>query len=210
MFENVVPKELLPFLMVLNSHSDNNYIVGGAVRDLLSGKEPNDYDVVTDIPMSELITLFTEGGFKVKQTGVAHFVLNVYKNGYGVEISNFRKDVVCNGRQAECEVGTIEDDSKRRDFTINAVYMSTRFDGTFVDPTGTGCTDIKQRKLRFVGDPKERIREDFLRVWRAYRFISKGFVPDKKLICAIREMYNEAHAKTSPERIRSELEKMVL
>jgi len=208
-FENMAPKELLPFIMVLNSHSDNNFIVGGAVRDLLSGKVPHDYDLVTDIPMNRLAEIFIDGGFEVKETGVAHFVLNVYKSGYGVEISNFRKDVVCNGRQAEVEVGTIEEDANRRDFSVNAVYMSTRFDGTFIDPTGTGLSDIKEKKLRFVGKPKDRIREDYLRVWRAYRFISKGFEPDKKLIKAVREMYNEAHANTTPERIRGEIEKMI-
>lgn len=67
MFENHAPFKLLPFLMVLNAHSDNNFIVGGAVRDLLSGKVPNDYDVVTDIPMEQLVVLFEEGGFKVKR-----------------------------------------------------------------------------------------------------------------------------------------------
>jgi poly(A) polymerase len=209
MFANKAPKQLLPFLMVLNSHSDNNYIVGGAARDLMSNKVPYDYDIVTDIPMEQLVVLFKEGGFKVKRTGVAHFVLNVYLGSYEVEISNFRKDVVCNGRQAECEVGTIKDDAFRRDFTINAVYMNTKT-GALVDPTGLGIDDILRRKLRFVGRPKERIREDYLRVFRFYRFINKGFEPEKKSLNACRKMFNEAYANTTAERVRNEIEKTVL
>jgi len=209
MFEKHAPFKLLPFLMVLNAHSDNNFIVGGAVRDLLSGKMPNDYDVVTDIPMAELIVLFEEGGFKVKQTGVAHFVLNVYLDGYEVEISNFRKDLVCDGRQAEVEVGTIVDDAFRRDFTINALYMNTKT-GEIVDPTGQGVADVEAKQVRFVGKPQERIREDFLRVFRFYRFVGKGFSPEKKSLKAVRELWNEAYTATTPERARAELEKLVL
>jgi len=203
-----IPLKILPFICVLNAHSDNSFIVGGAVRDLLVNKTPHDYDLVTDIPMEKLASIFEYGGFTVKKTGIAHLVLNVYLNGYGVEISNFRKDVVCDGRQAECEIGTIEDDSFRRDFTINALYINTK-GGDIVDPTGLGISDIKERTLRFIGKPKDRIREDFLRVWRFYRFINKGFTPNKRSLTACREMYNEAHERTTPERIRNEIEKML-
>jgi len=205
------PTKLLPFLMVLNARSNNNYIVGGAVRDLLIGKEPHDFDIVTDIEMNELSELFSNNGFKVKQTGVAHFVLNVYFSDYEVEISNFRKDVVCNGRQATCEVGTIEDDANRRDFTINSVYLSTDFekDDVFVDPTGQGIQDIENRVLRFIGKPKDRINEDYLRVFRFFRFINKGFTPEKNSLKAARELFNTAYERTTPERVRAELEKMV-
>jgi len=201
------PFKLLPFAMLLNSMSDNNYIVGGAVRDMLSGKTPHDYDLVTDIPMDCLIDLFEEGGFKTKQTGVAHFVLNVYFSDYGVEISNFRKDVICYGRQADVEIGTIEDDANRRDFTINAVYLNIQTK-KLVDPTGKGIDDINDRILRFVGKPKDRILEDYLRVARFYRFMSKGFTPEVRSLRAVREMFNEAYAHITPERFRNELEKM--
>jgi len=155
-----------------------------------------------------IIELFLIGGFTVKETGVAHFVLNVYKNGYEVEISNFRKDVVCDGRQAECEVGTLEEDSARRDFTVNAVYMNTK-NGSLNDPTGFGIDDIKNKVLRFNGKPKQRIKEDYLRCWRFYRFMSKGFTPEKKSLKAVRELFNEAYMNSTPERVRSEIEKMV-
>ena len=212
MFEKTAPAKLLPFLMVLNSHplcTNNNYIVGGAVRDLLLGNVPKDYDIVTDIPMDKLVEVFEDGGFRVKKTGVAHFVLNVIFNGYEVEISNFRKDVVCNGRQAEVEIGTMKDDAFRRDFTINSLYMNIQ-SGEVLDPTNAGLRDIENRILRFVGKPTQRIREDFLRVFRFYRFVGKGFVPDKSSLKAVRELWNEAYKNTTPERARVEMEKIVL
>jgi len=206
--ESFAPKELLPFLMVLNSHSENNFIVGGAVRDIMSQKTPKDWDIVTDIPMDKLIELFEEGGFTVKQTGVAHFVLNVYFGGYEVEVSNFRKDIVCNGRQAEVEVGTIHDDAHRRDFTINSLYCNT-YTGIVVDPTGQGIDDVLNKTLRFVGKPKERIREDYLRVWRAFRLQKKlNFVFDKKTERSLREMFAEAYENSNPQRVLHELIKL--
>lgn len=206
-FREICPAKLFPVLMVLESRSENVFVVGGAVRDIVSEKTPKDWDLVTDTPMEELIPLFEEGGFKVKQTGVAHFVLNVTIDHFEVEVSNFRKDVVCDGRQAEVEVGTIEDDAFRRDFTINAVYINTRT-LEMVDPTGLGIQDLAESTLRFVGKPKDRIREDYLRVWRLMRFAAKGFTPEPRSLRAVRELWNEAYEKTTPERVRMEVEKM--
>lgn len=207
-FRLTAPKEVFPFLMVLETLSPNVFLVGGAVRDLLLGFKPKDFDFVTDTPMADLVAAFEEGGFKVSQTGVAHFVLNVSLNDFIIEVSNFRKDKVCDGRHADVEVGTITDDANRRDFTVNALYINTR-SGEVIDPTNNGLHDIKANVLRFVGRPKDRIREDWLRVFRWYRFLGKGFRPDPKSQRAVREMFNEAFANTTPERVRAELEKMV-
>jgi len=209
-FIHNIPHTLLPFIIVLNNLSKNNYIVGGAVRDLCLKKVPHDYDLVTDIPMNMLVKEFSEGGFRVKETGVTHLVLNVYKHNYGVEISNFRKDVICDGRHAEVQIGTIEEDSNRRDFTVNSLYLNTSFQDPISDPTGLGLKDLENKSLRFIGNPKERIREDYLRIFRFYRFIEKGFTPNKNSLKAVRELFNEAYEKITPERVRTELEKMVL
>jgi poly(A) polymerase len=208
LFRDICPVQLFHVEMVLDSLSDNNYLVGGSVRDILIGKVPKDWDIVTDTPMDVLIKEFKKSGMGVKQTGVAHFVLNVYHGGMEFEISNFRKDVVCNGRQAEVEIGTIGDDANRRDFTVNALYVHLKTQEV-LDPTGQGIHDIDSNILRFVGKPKDRIREDFLRVFRFYRFLSKGFTPEKKSLKAVREMFSEAYDRTTPERVRMELEKMV-
>lgn len=194
--------------MVLEAQSPNVYLVGGAVRDLLTGNTPHDFDLVTDTPMDTLAEVFRDGGFSVSLTGVSRFVLNVSLGGYNVEISNFRKDTCCDGRHAVVEIGTIEDDAHRRDFTINALYINTRTE-QIVDPTGLGLDDVKTRTLRFIGKPKDRIKEDYLRVMRFYRFITRGFVPDNKSLKACREMFNEAYTNITPERVRTELEKMV-
>lgn len=193
--------------MVLDALSDNNFVVGGAARDLLSGKEPNDWDLVTDIPMEKLVSVFEEGGFEVSQTGVAHLVLNVSLADFIVEISNFRKDKVCDGRHAEVEIGSIVDDAHRRDFTINALYINTKT-SEVVDPTGQGLDDLKANTLRFVGRPKDRIREDYLRGWRAMRFAQRGFTLEPRSLRAIREMWKEIYENSTPERVRVELEKM--
>jgi tRNA nucleotidyltransferase/poly(A) polymerase len=205
-FRETCPIQLFPFLSVLDAFSDNNFLVGGGVRDLLTGKEPNDYDLVTDIPMDTLIMLFEDGGFSVSKTGVSHLVLNVSLN-YIVEISNFRKDTSCDGRHAVVEIGTIEEDAHRRDFTVNALYINTKTHEV-VDPTGMGLDDLQNRILRFVGKPKDRITEDALRVIRFYRFVSKGFNPDPKSLKACREMFNEAYDRLAPERVRVEIEKI--
>lgn len=208
-FRDKCPLSLFPFLMVLNSHSSNNFIVGGAVRDLILGKIPNDWDIVTDIPINMLIQLFTEGGFSVSLTGVSHLVLNVSLNHYNIEISNFRRDKKCDGRHAEVEIGSIEDDAKRRDFTVNALYLNT-LSNEIIDPNHQGLKDIEDRVIRFIGNPKDRIREDYIRVFRFYRFTSKGFKADSKSLKAVREMFNEAYLHSTPERVRLEVEKMTL
>ena len=208
-FRAACPIKLFPFIQVLDSFSNNNYIVGGAVRDLLIGKTPNDYDIVTDIPMDKMIQIFEDGGFSVSMTGVAHLVLNVSLGQYNVEISNFRKDTSCDGRHADVSIGTIVEDAHRRDFTINALYINTQT-GEVEDPTGQGLFDVNHRILRFVGKPKDRIKEDALRIVRFYRFIAKtGFSPDPKSLKACREMFTYLYEHVPPERVRVELEKMV-
>ena len=206
-FRDKLPLGIFPFMMVLESLTDSVYLVGGSVRDMLLGAHPNDFDFVTDVPMEQLIAEFEAGGFTVTQSGVAHLVLNV---GFGdtiVEISNFRKDKACDGRHAVVELGTIDDDAHRRDFTINALFLNTKT-GEVVDPTGNGVADLKAKVLRFVGKPKDRIREDYLRGWRAMRFASRGFKLEPKSLRAVREMWKEIYDNSTPERVRVELEKM--
>jgi len=208
-YRKVCDKKLFPILMVLENLSDEVYIVGGAVRDLLMNKTPNDYDLVTDTPIETLKEEFFNSGFKVSLTGENFLVLNVHFDGYVVEVANFRKDVKCDGRHAEVRVGTILEDAERRDFTCNALFLNTRT-SEILDPTGQGLIDSLGSILRFNGDPKKRIREDFLRVWRFYRFLNKGFTPCVKSLRAVRSLFNEAYENTTPERVRAEMEKMVL
>ena len=138
-------------------------------------------------------------------------VLNVSKNGERYEIANFRRDgVSSDGRRPDSvDIGDINDDAKRRDFTVNSLYLDP-WTGDIKDPTGKGLKDLKDKKLRFIGRPKDRITEDYLRIFRYYRFLSKGFKPDHKSLRACREYFNEAYFKITPERVRLEIEKIVL
>ncbi len=203
------PNKLLELFMLLkNEPKSTTLLVGGCVRDIFMGKIPHDYDVVTDVTMDRIEKVFCEEGWKVKSSGKQFLVLNVYKDGRGYEIANFRKEsgFVDGRRPLVCEIGTIEEDCRRRDFTVNGLYYDP-FADELIDLVG-GEQDTKDKVLRFIGNPHERIKEDYLRVFRFYRFLLKGFTADKKSLKACRELFREAYMKTTPERVRVELEKM--
>lgn len=205
---------LLQIKMILTSLSTKSCIVGGAVRDSLIGKVPNDYDFVTDTPYDDLIVAFTEANWNVSEEGKQFLVLIVSKNGTEYEIANFRKDgTYVDGRRPDSvSIGNIEDDAKRRDFTINALYYRLS-DCELLDPLEQGKSDLDNGLLRFVGKAKDRIKEDKLRVFRFYRFLNKlkpyGFKPLKRELRNVRELFNDAYISTNAERVRNELEKMV-
>jgi len=232
--------DILQIFLILRELTENSWLVGGCVRDALIGKVPKDYDIVTDVPMDILESAFKASGWEVKDTGMKFLVLNIAKmfekTEWGVkglskgiitptsyptfsfssghehfEIANFRKDgVYSDGRRPDSvEIGDINDDAHRRDFTVNALYQNP-FTGEIRDPTGKGLKDIKKRILRFIGDPKARIEEDHLRIFRFYRFLTKGFTPEPRSLRACREMFNSAYPQITPERVRTEVERMVL
>ena len=204
------PKELLEVFLHLNRLTTENYLVGGCVRDYLLGQNPHDFDLVTDASMDDMSVAFAESGWDVTEAGKQFLVLNISKNGSHFEIANFRKDgIYLDGRRPDTvEIGDIFDDAKRRDFSVNALYMDP-FTGTILDPLSEGLKDIKSRTLKFIGKPVERIKEDNLRIFRFYRFLTKGFTPDKKSLKACRTYFNESYLKIDPDRVRVEVERMV-
>ena len=208
-FRSSTDNLLLQIFIILRSFSNENYLVGGCVRDSLLGLKPKDYDIVTDVSIPKITQAFQEAGWEVTDSGQVFLVTNVSKNGWQFEIANFRKDGVYSGgrRPETVEIGDINDDAHRRDFTVNAIYHNP-FNGVIVDPTQKGLSDIENRMLRFIGKPEDRIKEDRLRVFRFYRFLKKGFKADKKSLQACRTMFNESYRLTTPERVREELEKM--
>lgn len=203
--------QILEIFLILRNRSNNNFLVGGCVRDHLMGIDPHDYDIVTDIHMDVLEKDFIEAGWKVKDTGKEFLILNVIKNGNEYEIANFRKDGNYSDmrRPDSVDIGTLEDDAFRRDFTVNALFYEP-FSGEILDPTNKGLKDIKSKTLRFVGRAKDRLAEDSLRSLRFYRFLSKGFTPNPKCLRAVRTNFNENMVNMTPERVRMEIEKMVL
>lgn len=205
----ILNNNLLQVFILLNNESPNNYLIGGCVRDYLMNKQPKDYDIVTDIHMDKLEEIFKNNGWDVDSVGKQFLVMFISKDKYQYEIANFRKDIgFSDGRRPDAvEIGDLNSDALRRDFTINSIYYNP-MTNEYIDPN-EGMEDLKKRKLKFVGNPKDRIKQDYLRVFRFYRFLTKGFKPDKRSLRACRTLFNEAYSKTCPERIREEIEKMV-
>ena len=201
---------------LLKDEDPESTLVGGAVRDILMDNSPKDYDFASALSYDKLVEIFEENGFTVKERGKQFLVMIVSKeheDGYSVEceIANYRKDgTYTDGRRPdEVSIGTIEEDAKRSDFTVNALYFNLRRQ-ELIDPTAYGIQHIQEKKLSFVGSAKARIQEDSLRVFRFYRFLSRGFNPDKKSLGACRNHFEVAMKETAPERVRAEIEKIVL
>ena len=196
------------FILEQLNKNGNGFLVGGAVRDLIMGRDPEDYDFATDIEYSRLKKIFAD--YSPKEVG-AHFgILLIKVNGKSYEIARFRKEKgVYNSRHPKeiKFIDNIDEDLARRDFTMNALAYSEKIG--VIDLYG-GKTDIKNGIIRFVGDPNLRIEEDALRIMRAFRFISKlGFILDKKTAEAIHKKRKFLN-KISKERIFDELSKILL
>lgn len=200
---------LLQLFILLNSVSEHNYLVGGCVRDMLLEKTPHDFDIVTNVPMDKIEEIFVDNGWKVNAVGKQFLVMFVSKNDEEFEIANFRKEIgFSDGRRPDSvSIGDLQSDSQRRDFTINSIYFNP-MTGEFLDPNN-GRKDIENKILKFIGKPRDRIKEDYLRIFRFYRFLlTTGFQADSISLRECRSHFIEAHGKITPERIRAEIEKM--
>ncbi|EYD75374.1 tRNA nucleotidyltransferase [Rubellimicrobium mesophilum DSM 19309] len=154
-------------LALLTEGGHRAWIVGGAVRDALLGRPIGDIDVTTDARPERVIELAESAGLKALPTGLDHGTVTLLA-GAPVEVTTLRRDVETFGRHATVAFGLDPaEDAARRDFTMNALYLAP--DGTLLDPTG-GLPDLRARRIRFVGDPSTRIREDYLRSLRYFRF----------------------------------------
>lgn len=142
--------------------------VGGCVRNALMGEPVSDIDISTDARPETVMELAGAAGFHAVPTGIDHGTVTVVAQKIPHEITTYRKDVETDGRRAVVAFAdTIEDDARRRDFTMNALYADP--DGNVFDPVG-GLDDLADRKVRFIDDAAARIREDYLRTLRFFRF----------------------------------------
>lgn len=165
-----IPSELKRMNEIFSKAGFEAYLVGGAVRDMILGKEASDWDVTTNAHPDDVTRLF----HKVIPTGIAHGTVTVHFMNHEIEVTTFRADQgYSDGRHPDKIVfaETIEDDLSRRDFTMNAIAASLS-DGKLVDPWN-GQDDIKNKIIRTVGNPHERFMEDGLRPVRALRFASQ-------------------------------------
>ncbi|GGY42143.1 CCA tRNA nucleotidyltransferase [Parvularcula lutaonensis] len=182
--------------------------VGGCVRDSLLGETPLDndaidIDIATDRTPEEMKALFDAAGIRWIATGEAHGTLTAVEDGLVAECTTLRADEETDGRHAQVRfTRNWDEDWRRRDFTINALYADP--DGRIWDPAG-GLEDLEARRVRFIGDARDRIREDALRILRFFRFsarFAEGYDADG--LAAIREQADLLDI-LSRERVWSEL-----
>ncbi|MBT5186577.1 MAG: CCA tRNA nucleotidyltransferase [Kordiimonadaceae bacterium] len=173
--------DLQQVMGVLNKYGTKARIVGGAVRDALMGfSEIGDIDIASALTPEQNMDLLESPDIKVYPTGIQFGTITAVINDKTFEITTLRQDVDTDGRHAQVEfTDDWLEDAKRRDFTFNALYLD--MDGTVHDPLN-GYQDLLDRRVRFIGAPLERIKEDALRILRFYRFfgeISSGNLDDK-------------------------------
>lgn len=182
--------------------------VGGVVRNALLGLPVADVDIATTAPPKEVMRLATAAGLKAVPTGMQHGTVTVIADHIPFEVTTLREDVETFGRHAR--VAFTDDwaaDARRRDFTINALYCDA--EGNIYDPLG-GYPDVLARRVRFIGDPVERIREDYLRILRFFRLTAvyaEGPPDPDGLRAAVRE--RAGLSRLSGERIHQELMRLV-
>ena len=183
--------------------------VGGAVRDAIAGRKSFDIDLSTDLSPEELLEACEDAGVKTVPIGLKFGTLGVVINGNVLEITSLRKDVSTDGRHAVVEfTDDWKEDASRRDLTINAVYADEK--GNVFDYYD-GISDLEKGLVRFIGDADQRIKEDYLRILRFFRFHSLFAKTkyDKKALKACVDN-REGLEKISIERIRDELIKIIL
>lgn len=157
-------------LVALSAEGEEARIAGGAVRNALLGQPVADIDIATTNLPEETIARAEKAGFRPVPTGKEHGTITVVVGGKGYEVTTLRQDVETDGRRARVVFGKDwKRDAERRDFTINALYAGA--DGEVIDLVG-GLADLESRTLRFIGDASQRIREDYLRILRFFRFFA--------------------------------------
>lgn len=184
--------------------------VGGCVRNALLGEPVADVDLATDATPENVTNIAEKAGFKVVPTGFDHGTVTVIAASKPHEVTTFRRDVETDGRRAVVAFSTdIAEDAARRDFTMNALYADRH--GTVIDPLD-GLPDLQARHVRFVGDAETRIREDYLRILRFFRFYAAygnpadGIDPEGLAACTA---YSAGLETISKERIGAEMRKLL-
>ena len=203
----MTPRELANSICdTLQRHGHHALLVGGCVRDLLLGREPDDYDVTTDATPERVLGLFPESIAVGAQFGV----VLVPRDGLKVEVATFRSDVgYSDGRHPDRVIfsNTPEEDVQRRDFTINGLLM--RHDTGDILDFVDGQADLKAGVIRAIGEPDRRFAEDKLRMMRAVRFAARfEFEIEHQTFAAIRR-HAGAVTDVSAERLREELTKLL-
>ncbi len=197
--------------MLLDALSQGGHearIVGGAVRNTLFGEPVTDIDIATTREPAETIAAAEAAGLKAVPTGIDHGTVTVVADGHPYEVTTLRADTETDGRRAKVAFGRDwQTDAQRRDFTINALYADAN--GAVFDLVG-GIDDIGTRTVRFIGSAEERIREDYLRILRFFRFFAwyGDGRPDAEGVRACARL-KDGLGQLSAERVWAELRKLL-
>ena len=190
--------------------------VGGCIRNALMGREVSDIDLATQLPPTEVIKALDVANIRYVPTGIDHGTVTAVIEGKPYEITSLRKDVETDGRRAVVSyTDDWTEDAQRRDLTFNALYAD--YHGKIYDPTGQGLEDLHALRFRFVGEADARVREDYLRILRFFRFLAwygrdnEGNLSkaDAAALKACRENV-KGLKKLSAERVWTELKKLLL
>ena len=203
-----IPSGANEIIHTLQNNGYEAFLVGGCVRDSILGRPIHDYDITTSATPDEMMEVFKDK--RIIETGLQHGTITIVINGEGYECTTYRIDGNYSDSRRPDSVAftrSLEEDLKRRDFTINA--MAYNNEAGLIDPFN-GMEDIKYHKIRCVGRAEDRFSEDALRILRAIRFASQlGFVVDSDVSLNIHKMYKNLE-NISIERINSEFCKIAL
>ena len=202
----ILPQNIINILSAINDNGYEAYVVGGAVRDFLLGKQVSDYDITTNALPEQIKAIFP----KTIDTGLKHGTVTVVQDGVAVEITTYRVDGVYEDHRRPKTVEFSKDlksDVSRRDFTMNALACDK--DGNIIDYFD-GIGDIKRKTIKTVGEADKRFEEDALRMLRAIRFAcTTGFEIDDEILSSI-ERKSGLILYVSGERIKQEMDKALL
>ena len=197
-------------LKIFEGADHNAYLVGGCIRNSILNIPVTDIDISTDATPQQTVDLFNRENFKVAPTGFSHGTVTVISEGIPYQITTMRSDQNTDGRHADVVFSDdIKKDAERRDFTINALYADST--GKIINPIG-GLEDFNPLAIKFIGDPNNRIQEDYLRILRFFRFhaqFSELVTQFDKVALDAIEKNQDGLKKLSKERIWSELKKIL-
>ncbi|RXF73525.1 CCA tRNA nucleotidyltransferase [Hansschlegelia zhihuaiae] len=202
-------RPLADLLAALDRDGEEARVNGGAVRDALLGLTPLDVDIATTALPEETVRRVEAAGWKAVPTGLAHGTVTAVVDRRPFEVTTLRRDVETDGRRAVVAfTRDWAEDAMRRDLTINGLYLSR--DGQVHDHVG-GLADLRAGRVRFIGSARDRIREDYLRTLRFFRFharFARGPIDPEGFAAAIAE--RDGLARLSAERVRAELLKLLV
>ncbi|MET0313836.1 MAG: CCA tRNA nucleotidyltransferase [Hansschlegelia sp.] len=202
-------KPLADLLAAVDSDGEEARVNGGAVRDAMLGLPRGDIDIATTATPDIVISRAKANGWKPVPTGIEHGTVTVVIAGKPFEVTTLRRDVETDGRRAVVSfTRDWAEDARRRDLTINGLTLDR--DGKVHDHVG-GLDDLAAGRVRFIGDPRDRIREDFLRTLRFFRFharFARGSLDEAGFAATIAE--REGLSRLSGERVRAELLKLLV